>query len=124
MSSTAASSWWATIRRAFSAIFSVARAAASVPTAVDREPYVPSPCGPVPVSPWMISTLAGSTPSRSATTWAIVVSCPWPCGEVPVKTVTAPVMCTRTIADSHRPVCRPKPDGPVTREGASPQISV
>ena len=38
MSSNAASSWWATIRRALSAIFAVARAAASPPTAVEREP--------------------------------------------------------------------------------------
>ena len=38
MSSTAASSWWATILRAFSAIFAVARATDSPPTAVEREP--------------------------------------------------------------------------------------
>ena len=85
---------------------------------------MPRPCGPVPVSPWITSTFSGSVPSRSATICASVVSSPWPCGDVPVKTVTAPVMCTRTIADSHRPVCRPKPDGPVTRDGARPQISV
>ena len=53
-----------------------------------------------------------AVPSRSATICAIVVSSPCPCGEVPVNTVTAPVMCTRTIADSHRPVCRPKPGRP------------
>ena len=38
MSSYAASSWWATIRRALSAILAVARATASPPTAVEREP--------------------------------------------------------------------------------------
>jgi hypothetical protein len=38
--------------------------------------------------------------------------------------MTLPVTVTRTMADSHRPVCRPKPAGPVTREGARPQISV
>ena len=69
---------------AFSATLSDARATDSVPTAVVREPYVPRPIAPVPVSPCMISTFSGSTPSLSATTWAIVVSWPWPCGEVPV----------------------------------------
>ena len=38
MSSTAASSWWATIWRALSTILAVARAIDSPPTAVDREP--------------------------------------------------------------------------------------
>ena len=38
MSSGAASSWWATIWRALSAILAVARASDSPPTAVEREP--------------------------------------------------------------------------------------
>ena len=32
--------------------------------------------------------------------------------------MTAPVLCTRIIADSHSPACTPTPIGPVTREGA------
>ena len=72
----------------------------------------------------MTSTFSGSTPSLSAAICANAVSSPWPCGLVPVYTVTAPVTCTRTSADSHMPVCRPKPPGPTTRLGARPQISV
>ena len=82
------------------------------------------PYGPVPVSPWMTSTTSGSTPSRSATICAIVVSRPWPCGEVPVKTVTEPDGCTRTTADSQKPAWMPTPLGPTTRDGARPQISM
>jgi hypothetical protein len=84
MSSGAASSLWATIRRAFSWTFSAARAIASPPTASEREPYVFLPNGPVFVSPWITSTTSGVTPSRSAAIWAKPVSCPWPCGLVPV----------------------------------------
>ena len=32
--------------------------------------------------------------------------------------------CTRTIADSQKPACRPTPLGPTTRDGARPQISM
>jgi hypothetical protein len=84
MSSTAASSLCATSALAFSTTLAVALATASPPTASERDPYVPSPCGPVAVSPWRISTCSGSMPSRSATIWAKPVSWPWPCGEVPV----------------------------------------
>ena len=31
------------------------------------------------------------------------VACPWPCGEVPVITVTLPVGCTRTVEVSQPP---------------------
>ena len=84
MSSGAASSWCATIRLALSCTFSAARAIASPPTASDRDPYVFLPNGPVLVSPWITSTTAGSTPSRSATIWAKLVSSPWPCGDAPL----------------------------------------
>src|SRR3954466_7505343 len=66
----------------------------------------------------MISTTAGSTPRRSATICAIVVSRPWPCGEVPLNTVTEPDGCTRTTADSQKPAWMPTPPGPTAREGA------
>src|SRR5437870_1893994 len=42
-------------------------------------------------------------PSRSATTCAKVVSCPWPCACEPVNTVTVPVGGTRTSPASNRP---------------------
>ena len=42
----------------------------------------------------------------------------------PTGTVTVPVGCTRTSADSYRPMPRPKPFGPTARDGARPQISV
>jgi len=100
------------------------RASASPPTASDREPYVLRPSGPVPVSPWITSTISGSTPTLSATIWANAVSWPWPWPDVPVYAVTAPVLWTRTIADSQPPACTPTPSGPVIRDGASPQISV
>ncbi len=74
MSSGAASSRAAVIRLAFSCTFSAARATASPPTASDRDPYVPQPHGPVPVSPWTTSTRSGSMPSRSAVIWAKPVS--------------------------------------------------
>jgi hypothetical protein len=83
MSSGAASSWCATTFLALSTIFVVALAIAWPPTASERDPYVPSPCGPVPVSPCMTSICCGSIPSRSATICANDVSSPCPCGDVP-----------------------------------------
>ena len=55
---------------------------------------------------------------------ANAVSSPWPCGDVPVNTVTPPVKCTRTIADSQKAGLQADPLGPTTRDGARPQISV
>ncbi len=100
MSSTDASKLNAAISLHFWASFSAACAHATPPIASEREPYVPRPIGPVAVSPWMTSTTAGSVPKRSATICAKPVSCPCPCGDAPVKTVTVPVGCTRTSADS------------------------
>ena len=124
MSAASASRLWATISRIFAEIFSAAWATATPPIDSEREPYVPRPIGPVAVSPWTTSTTLGSAPRRSATICAKPVSWPWPCGEAPVNTVTEPVGCTRTSADSYRPMPRPKPLGPTARDGARPQISV
>ena len=70
---------------------------------------VPIPAGVRAVSPWTTTTASMETPRRSATIWAKVVSWPWPCGEMPVVTVTVPLGSTRTVALS---------------KGPKPQISV
>ena len=61
-------------------------------------------------------------PSSSATSWANVVSCPCPCECEPVKTVTLPVGCTRTLPDSQSPAWAPSE--PTTLEGAMPHASM
>jgi hypothetical protein len=66
MSSGAASSSAAQMRLALSCTLFAARAIASPPTDSDRDPYVPQPHGPVPVSPCTTSTFCTSMPSRSA----------------------------------------------------------
>ena len=63
-----------------------------------------------------------ATPSRSATSWLHAVSCPWPCGLVPVITSTLPVGSIRTAACSQPPPTYPIE--PSQRDGASPHISV
>jgi hypothetical protein len=40
------------------------------------------------------------TPSTPDVSWANAVSWPWPCGEVPVLTVTVPSGCASTAANS------------------------
>src|SRR5438093_940895 len=60
-----------------------------------------------PVSPCTTSTSSTGTPSSWLTSWAKVVSSPWPCGLEPVSTVTLPVGCMRTTALSQRPPWKP-----------------
>ena len=84
MSSAAASSMWAAMRRALSCTLSAAPMIAEPPTARPRLPPVPLPIGVFSVSPWRTTILSKSTPRWSATIWANVVSCPWPWGEMPV----------------------------------------
>src|SRR5579859_43419 len=95
---------------------------AAAPTATDRDPYVSQPCGAVRVSPCSTSTSSKATPSWSATIWLHEVSCPCPCGLVPVTTSTLPVGRTRTVAASQPPpayrIC------PSTRDGAQPHASM
>ena len=74
--------------------------------ATERLANVPTPGGTSAESPQTISTAAGSTPSSSAAICANVVSCPWPCGEEPVRTVTRPSGSTRISALSQRPPAR------------------
>ena len=55
------------------------------------------PNGMRPVSPCTMSTSVIGIPSASATSWEKVVSCPCPWLCDPVRTVTLPVGCTRTV---------------------------
>ena len=74
------------------------------------------------VSPCSTSTSSNATPSWSATIWLHAVSCPWPCGLVPVMTSTLPVGSIRIAACSQPPAAyRSEPS---TRDGARPHISV
>ncbi len=74
------------------------------------------------VSPWLISIWSIGMPSMVETTWAKVVSWPWPCAWLPVKTVTLPVGLTRMLAASYSPARAPSE--PTTFEGAMPQASM
>ena len=91
------------MRRAFSCNFVTAIISALPPVTVPRLPIVPCPIGVLLVSPWRTAILLKSAPSSSATIWAKVVSCPCPCGEMPVITVTVPLGSTRTLLDSYGP---------------------
>ena len=76
-----------------------ASTSAPPPSAVLRLPNVPKPCGARRVSPWTHrDRRRASTPSWSATTWANVVSWPWPCALEPVMAVTAPERSTLDAA--------------------------
>jgi len=68
------------------------------------------------VSPWTTCTSSMPTPNSSAAIWAKVVSSPWPCGEAPVITVTAPDGSILTVALSH-------PPAGVAGDGPKAQIS-
>ena len=74
------------------------------------------------VSPCTMSTFSIGMPSLSATTWAKVVSWPWPCECEPVNTVTLPVGWTRTSPASYRPARAPS--APAMLDGAMPQASM
>jgi hypothetical protein len=66
--------------------------------------------------------LSMPTPKRSATSWAKVVSWPWPWLCEPVRTSTVPTALTRTSADSQSPT--PAPSDPTAADGAMPQASM
>ncbi len=59
------------------------------------------PNGVVEVSPWTTSMFSSGTPSLSDTSWAKVVSWPWPWLCDPVMTWTLPVGLNLICADSH-----------------------
>ena len=96
----------AAIRRALSRTTVEACTSAPPPSAVLRLPKVPKPSGPLRVSPWTTVTSSGVTPSASATTWANVVSWPWPCALEPVMAVTRPERSTLTL-----PLSQPSAQG-------------
>src|SRR5215467_7732297 len=122
MSPSAASSRWEATFLALASTLSSALTIADIPTAPEREPYVPIPNCTLSVSPCTIETFSNGMPSRSETSCANVVSCPCPCACVPVSTSTLPVGLTRTSALSHRPT--PHPSDPTAWEGAIPHASM
>ncbi len=65
-----------------------------------RSEWVPPPPSTTRVSPVTNRIVSISTPSWSATTWAKVVSCPWPVDWVPATTVTSPSVPTLTSTRS------------------------
>jgi hypothetical protein len=80
------------------------------------------PSGEIDVSPCRTSTSSGCTPSSSAAIWDHVVSWPWPCGEVPMVSVTLPLGWHRTCAASQPPAAYRS--APRMFDGASPDISM
>ncbi len=53
---------------------------------IERPEWVPPPALTMSVSPSVIFTDSNGTSSRSAVTWAKLVSCPCPAGCVPITT--------------------------------------
>ena len=53
---------------------------------VVRLAMVPKPMAIAAVSASDSTTSSGVTPQASATTWAKIVSMPWPCGQAPEAT--------------------------------------
>src|SRR5207253_8662216 len=72
-------------------------ASALPPTTRLRLPPVPPPVGVSCVSPCRRRTDSNGTPSVSATTWAKLVSCPWPCDDEPVRAVIPPLESTSML---------------------------
>ncbi len=86
--------------RAFAATAWLCSATAEPPTCRDLEPHVPAPRGTTALSEWTTRTLSNGTPRIADAICAIAVSCPCPCGETPVSTVTVPSACTSTEPNS------------------------
>ena len=75
--------------RTFSLTLRAFMSAAPLAQVAARLPPVPTTLkGVSRVSPWTTRTWSIATPISSATTWARVVSWPWPCGDWAVITVT------------------------------------
>ena len=102
-SSTAASSSSAARRRACSSTSSAAPRTALPPICSERDPPVPEPRGTVAVSDCTKPIRSIGMPSRSCTSIANAVACPWPCAEVPAETVAEPSACTVTEPNSLPP---------------------
>jgi len=82
---------------------SSATTSAEPPIAIERLPNVPTPRGTTALSPNRSTTSSSATPRRSAAIWAKTVSCPWPWGDVLLRTTTRPLGMTVTSALSHCP---------------------
>ena len=65
-----------------------------------RPECAPPPTLTMSVSPVMSRTRSNGTPSHSVTSWAKLVSWPWPLETVPITTSTLPSGCTVISARS------------------------
>ena len=88
--------------RACSSTSRAATSTAEPATCSEREANVPSPRATSAVSEWSTRTRSRGTPSVAEATWANAVSCPWPCGQTPTATATAPSSAAATAACSGR----------------------
>ena len=61
-----------------------------LPSRRARPECAPPPTETRAVSPVTRRMQSYGTPSHSLTSWAKLVSCPWPCDTVPIATSTAP----------------------------------
>ncbi len=73
------------------------------PICSDFEPYVPVPEATSSVSPLCTVIFSSGSPSRSATTIAKLVSCPWPWENEPVRTIASPPPVISTSPSSPSP---------------------
>ncbi len=103
MSASSASSSRAASRRAFSTSASLARNTAEPPSWSDREPPVPPPFGTSAVSPSTRVMRSTGMPVWSLRIMANAVWWPWPCENVPARTVADPSSCTSTAPYSLAP---------------------
>ena len=90
MSASAASSMCAAMRLPFSMIWSAALIITIEARRMDRPACEPPPSFTTSVSPSMNRTESIGTPSHSTTTWAKLVSWPWPDDCVPTTSPTEP----------------------------------
>ena len=87
-----------------------------MPTAPERDPYVPMPNCTLSVSPWTIETCSNGMPSRSLTSCANVVSLTWPWAGQPVSTSTAAIPSAIRVWDF------PVPAGPIMHTFSAARI--
>ena len=72
------------------------------------------------VSPCTTSTSSTPMPSSCATSWANVVSWPWPCDMHDTASTADPLGCTRSCA----PSAMPSPAMSISARGPAPTASV
>ena len=99
-SAAATSSTWLAMRSPLAMISFDAPSITMLPSRSARPECEPPPTETRAVSPCTSATLSSGTPSHSLTSWAKLVSCPWPLETVPMTTSTTPSGCTVISARS------------------------